>query len=33
MDYAFHCGLGAVPLCGDDPVGTHWADEPEPLVG
>ena len=33
MGYPIHYGPGEVPLCGEDPVGAHWADEPESVVG
>ena len=33
MGHPIHYGPGEVPLCGVDPVGAHWADEPESVVG
>ena len=28
-----HYGPGKDPLCGEEPVGTYWSDEPESVVG
>ena len=33
MGYAVHYGPGDGPLCGDEPMGMHWSDEPESVVG
>ena len=33
MGHPIHYGPGDAPLCGVDPVGAHWADEPESMVG
>ena len=31
--YAIHYGPGDGPMCGANPVGAHWTDEPEAVVG
>ena len=33
MGHTVHYGPGDVPLCGEEPVGAHWADEPESVAG
>ena len=33
MGRAVHYGPGDVPLCGEEPVGAYWTDEPESVVG
>ena len=33
MGHPVHYGPRKAPLCGEEPVGTYWADEPESVVG
>ena len=33
MGHPIHYGPRKAPLCGEEPVGTYWADEPESVVG
>ena len=33
MGHPIHYGPRKAPLCGEDPVGKYWADEPESVVG
>ena len=33
MGHAVHYGPGEVPLCGGNPVGVDWSDEPESVAG
>ena len=33
MGHPVHYGPGKVPLCGEEPVGVYWSDEPESVTG
>ena len=33
IGYTVHYGPGDVPLCGEEPVGAHWTDEPKAVAG
>ena len=33
MGYAVHYGPGDAPICGEEPMGADWSDEPESVAG